>query len=210
MVAAEIVGFRFEADLFKSAPMILCFGCHEQHWDVSPQEDGCSRSRWFRIRSRPLQMSTDDPRLWLSWTTLKCLTTTKRLLQKPLVSDLKQTFKSVRSFIGFGCHLDVSLYENGCRRNRWFQIRGRPFQISTDAPRLWLPLTTLRFSRWENGCSRIRWIRIRSRPLQISTYAPRLLLSWTTVRRFTIREWLLQKPLVWDSKQTSSNQYRWC
>ena len=35
-----------------------------------------------------------------------------------------------------------------------------------------------------------------------------LWLSWTTLRRFTQRRWLLQKPLVLDSKHTSSNQYR--
>ena len=31
VVAAETVGFIFEADLFKSVPMILSFGGHEQH-----------------------------------------------------------------------------------------------------------------------------------------------------------------------------------
>ena len=35
MVAAENVGFRFEVDFFKSVPMILGFGGHGQHWDVS-------------------------------------------------------------------------------------------------------------------------------------------------------------------------------
>ena len=31
MVAAAIAGFRFEADLFKSVPMILGIGWHGQH-----------------------------------------------------------------------------------------------------------------------------------------------------------------------------------
>ena len=30
-VAADIVGFESEADLFKSVPMFLGFGCHGQH-----------------------------------------------------------------------------------------------------------------------------------------------------------------------------------
>ena len=30
-VVAQTVGFTFEADLFKSAPMILGFNCHGQH-----------------------------------------------------------------------------------------------------------------------------------------------------------------------------------
>ena len=31
MVVAENVGFMFEADVFKSVPMIPCFGRHGQH-----------------------------------------------------------------------------------------------------------------------------------------------------------------------------------
>ena len=57
-VAAETVGFRFEADLFKWVPMILGFGCHRQHRDVSPQENDRCRNGWFQIRSPP-QISTD-------------------------------------------------------------------------------------------------------------------------------------------------------
>ena len=33
--AADIAGFRLEADFFKSVPMFVGFGCHAQHWDVS-------------------------------------------------------------------------------------------------------------------------------------------------------------------------------
>ena len=62
MVAAETVGFRFEADLFKSVPMILSYGCHGQHWDVSSQENGCCRNRWFHSWSRHLQISSNVPR----------------------------------------------------------------------------------------------------------------------------------------------------
>ena len=52
VVGAESVGFRFEADLFKSALIIIRWCCcHAQHWNVPPQEDGCSRNRWFHIRS---------------------------------------------------------------------------------------------------------------------------------------------------------------
>ena len=35
-VAAETVGFKFEADLFKSVQIIIGFGCHEQNRDASP------------------------------------------------------------------------------------------------------------------------------------------------------------------------------
>ena len=135
MVAAEYVGFRLEAFLFKSIPMIISFCCHEQHWDVSKSEYGCCRNRWFRIRNRPLQISTDYPRFWLSWTTLR-----------------------------------FSPKENGTRRNRWFHVWNRPLQISTDVPRIKL--------------------------------------SWTALRRFTMRKWLLQKLAVSNSKKTSSHQYR--
>ena len=51
VVAVETVGFRFKADLFKSVLIIVCFWCHWLHWDVSPQENGCCRNRWFHIRS---------------------------------------------------------------------------------------------------------------------------------------------------------------
>ena len=59
---AETVGFNLEADLFKSIPMIPGFGGHGQHLDFSQSEHGWCRSRWFRIRSKPFQIST-------SWTT---------------------------------------------------------------------------------------------------------------------------------------------
>ena len=63
--------FYIRTDLFKSVPMITSFCCHEQHWDVSTSVNGCCRKRWFQIRSRPLQISTINHRLWLSWTSLR-------------------------------------------------------------------------------------------------------------------------------------------
>ena len=36
MVVAENVGFRLEADFFKSVPMILGCGCHGKHRDAPP------------------------------------------------------------------------------------------------------------------------------------------------------------------------------
>ena len=56
---------RWLADLFKSAPMIPWFRCHGQHWDASPYESGCCGNRWFQIRSRPLQIGTDDRRFFI-------------------------------------------------------------------------------------------------------------------------------------------------
>ena len=132
IVAAEYVGFRFEADLFQSVPMIISFCCHGQHWDVPNSENGCCRNRWFQIRSRPFQISTDNHRRWLSWTTL-------------------------RRFI----------IRNGCCRNRWFRIRSKPLQMSAGEHSFWLSWTTLRCfttRKWRN-----RRFQIRSRPLEIST-----------------------------------------
>ena len=83
MVTAETVGFRFEEDFFL-VQIVIGFGCHAQHCDVSPQEHGCCRTRWYHVRSRPLQISTDYHWLLLSCTTLKRFTTRKWFLQKPL------------------------------------------------------------------------------------------------------------------------------
>ena len=91
MVVAETVCFWFVADLFNSAPMILESGYHGQHWDVSLPENGCCRNRWFQKRRRPFQISTDDPRLCFSFTTSRRFAKRRWLLQKPLVSDSKQT-----------------------------------------------------------------------------------------------------------------------
>ena len=74
-------------------------------------------------------------------------------------------------------------------------------QICTDVARLCLPWTTLR--RFLNkkmvvaetvGCI-----------FKSEIFKP---VPLTTLRRFTIRKWSLQKLLVSDLKQTSSNQYR--
>ena len=92
MVVADAGGFRLEADLFTSVQIIQRFGCHGQHWDVLPYENRCCRKRWIQIQSRPLQISTDDFRLSLSWTALSRLGMRKWLLQKRLVSYAKRTF----------------------------------------------------------------------------------------------------------------------
>ena len=113
-VVADTFDFCFKADLFKSVPIIIGFGCHAQHLNASPQEKGCCKKRVFQIRSRPFQSGTDDPKRLLSWTA----------------------------------------------------------------------------------------------DLQFSTDDPRLLLSWTALRRFAMRRWLLQKPLVSYSEPTFSNPYR--
>ena len=179
---------------------------HGKHWDFSPWEKGCCRNRWFQIRSRLLQISIDDPRLWRSWTTLRCFTIRTWLLQKPLVADSKQassnqyvmdnmeTFLNNKTVVAdtVGLRFEAALFKSapmflvfGCHGQQW------------------------EVSQWDNGCCRNRWFHIRSRPLQISTDDLWFWLSWTTLRRFTIRAWFLQKPLVSDSKQTPSNQYRW-
>ena len=134
-VVTETVGFRFEEDLFISVQIIIGFGYHAQHWNGSPNINGCCRTLWFQVRSRPFKISTDYHTRLLSCTTLKRFTTRKWLLHKALVSYSK-----------------------------------RIFQISTDDHEL--------------------------------------LFSWTTLRHFIIRIWLLQKPLVSDSEPSSSNQYR--
>ena len=94
MIAAEKVGFRFEAYLFESVPIFPGFDGLGQHWDVSQSENGRCRNSWFQTRSRPIKIRTEYPRLWLSWTTLRRFNVRKRLLQKPLVSYLKQTFSN--------------------------------------------------------------------------------------------------------------------
>ena len=38
MVVSETIGFKLEAHFFNSVPIIIGFGCHAQHWVVSPQE----------------------------------------------------------------------------------------------------------------------------------------------------------------------------
>ena len=107
-VAADIVSFKLEADLFKSVPMFLDFGCHGQHSVVSQWENGCcrNRSRWFHIRSRPLQISTDDPRLWQSWTTLRRFTIrTKKVVAETVGFRFEaHLFKSVPIILGSGWH----------------------------------------------------------------------------------------------------------
>ena len=90
-VVAETVGFRFKAYLFKSIPMFRGFDGLGQHWDVSQSENCRCRNSGFQIRSRPLNICTEYPRLWLSWTTWRRFNIRKRFLQKPLVSYLKQT-----------------------------------------------------------------------------------------------------------------------
>ena len=92
MVVADAGGFRLEADHFISVQIIQRFGCHGQHWDVLLYENKCCRKRWIQIQSRPLQISTDDFRLSLSWTALSRFGMRKWLLQKRLVSYAKQTF----------------------------------------------------------------------------------------------------------------------
>ena len=147
MVVAETVGSIFEADLFKSVPMIRGFGCHGQHWHVSPQENSCCRNRWFQIRSRPFQIRTDYHRFWLSWTTLRRFTIRKWLLWKLFVSDSKQTSwistDDLRLSLSLAT-LRVFAIKNGFCRNRWIQIRSRPLQISTDDLRPLLSWTTLK------------------------------------------------------------------
>ena len=90
-VAAETVGCTFEADLFKTVPMLLRCCCHGQHWDFSQSEDGCCRNGSLQIRSRPLQIRTDHHTLWRQWTTLRRFTNIQWLHWKTLVSDSKQT-----------------------------------------------------------------------------------------------------------------------
>ena len=48
-VDAETGGFTAEADLFKSVPMFLGFGCHGQHWDASQSEMGVAETARFRV-----------------------------------------------------------------------------------------------------------------------------------------------------------------
>ena len=173
-VSAETVGFRFEANLFKSVPMF---------------------------------------RFWLSWTTLRRFTNRKWLLAETARFTFEaDLFKSGPMILGFGCHgqhWDVSPQENGCCGIRWCQARTRPFQIRTDYHRFLLSCTTLNVWPQENGWCRNRWFQMQSWFVQISTDDHKLLLQWTPSRRFKIRIWLRHKPLVSDSKLTSSNQYRW-
>ena len=176
-VVAETVGLSFEADLFKSVPIIIGFCCNGQHWDVTLKPNGCCRNRWFPIRSRLLQIGTDDLRFWQSWTTLRRLVVRKMVVAETVgfwfEADL---FKSVLIIIGLACHArhwNVSPEKHGCCRNRWLQIRSRLYQISTDVPKIWLSWTTLRRFTIRNGCCRNGWFQVRSRPLQISTDHPR-------------------------------------
>ena len=170
-VVAETVGFIFEADFFNSVPIIMGFGCNEQHWDVSHTNImAAAQTVGFRF---------------------------------------EENFFLVLIIIGFGCHAqnwDVSPQENGCCRIRRFQVRSRPFQISTDYHGLVLSCTTLKRVTTRKWLLQKPLASDSSRFVQINTDDHKLLLSWTTLRRLKIRRWLLQKQLVSDSKPTSSNQ----
>ena len=102
IVAAETVGCRLEADLFKSVRIIIGFGYHATHWNVSQQDNGRSRKGCFQIRSRPFQVGTDDRKCLLFWKTLRRFKTRICLLHKPLVSDSKPTssnqYRSSKAF----------------------------------------------------------------------------------------------------------------
>ena len=88
MVAAETIGFRFEADLFKSVQIIIVF-C----WDVSHSN---------RLLQKPLvsyskQTYLNQYRLSMALVVIDNIETfhnKKIVLQKPLVSYLKQTFSN--------------------------------------------------------------------------------------------------------------------
>ena len=86
MAAAETDGFRFKADLFKSAPTIISVVVVDNIETFQKSEYGCCRNRWFQIRSRPVQISPDYHSFLLRRFPLN------RLLQKPLVSHSKQTY----------------------------------------------------------------------------------------------------------------------
>ena len=146
MVAAEIFGFRSEADFFKSVPMILGSGCHGQHWDASPQEVVATEVVGFRIEADLFESVPMILRL-------VAMGNIETFQNKTMVADETvgfrfeaDFFKSVPMLFGF-CLLLTTLrcltIENGCCRNRWFLFRGRPIQISPDYPRLWLAWTTL-------------------------------------------------------------------
>ena len=210
-VAAEIVGVRFEADLFKSLLMFLGFGCHGQRWDVSQSENGCCRNRSLQVRSRLFQISTDHHRIWLSPTTLRPFTKTEWLLRKTLVSDSKQTSSNqYRWSWALAVINNIEMFHH--RRTVAAETVGFRFEEDLFKSVPIIIGVGCQAQHWdrsanENGCCRIRWFQVRSRLLQISPDYHTLLLSCITLKRLTTRRWLLQKPLVSDSKQTFSNQY---
>ena len=63
------------------------------------------------------------------------------------------------------------------------------------------------FRHWKMGAAESVDFRLEAHHFLICTDAHMLLLSWTTLKPFTIRERLLKKPLVSDSKQIFANQY---
>ena len=115
----------------------------------SPQENGCCSNHCFQIRSRPLQISTDNPLRTL--VIMESIETfhNKKMIAAQTVGFIFEVdfFKSVQMIRSFGCHgqhWDVSQLENGSCRNLWFQIRSKPLQINTDYHRFWVSWTTLR------------------------------------------------------------------